>query len=316
MTIIVAQNIDDSWKKTLQEAAPDHRIITGRDQEHWEKEIHEAEVIAGWKPQMEALLPEDAPLQWIQTWSAGVDHLPLDRYEAKGWMVTSANGVHAYPISETIFMFLLGWTRKLGSYVRQQQLQQWHHAGLNDELHGKTMMLFGLGAVGEETARIGDAFRMNVIGVRRSGKSSPYASEVLTLQEAAERIAEADVVVNTLPLTNETMDWFDKNTFERMKADAFFVNIGRGSTVVEKDLIEALEAGTIAGAGLDVFEQEPLPEDHPFWQMEQVMMTPHTAGSTRYYHDRVLEQIFLPNLKSWLENKEPGINRVSFDAGY
>jgi phosphoglycerate dehydrogenase-like enzyme len=315
-TIIIAQNINEELKKEVEEAAPDYKIITGKDKSTWEPYINEAEIIAGWKPKMAESLIEKAPLQWIQTWSAGVDQLPLEDYKRKGYKVTSANGVHAYPISETIFAFLLGWTRKLHTYVRQQEKKTWHHAHLKKEMHEKAVLIYGMGAIGKETAKIAKAFEMHVAGVRRTVKNTPYTDEVMTFEEAAEKLPEYDYIVNTLPSTKETKHLFSETIFEKMNRETFFVNIGRGDTVDEKALVAALEQENIAGAGLDVFTEEPLPEDHPFWTMENVIMTPHTAGSTEKYNERVIRDIFIPNLQAYTENKELPVNVVDYEAGY
>ncbi|TVP88710.1 MAG: D-2-hydroxyacid dehydrogenase [Alkalicoccus sp.] len=315
-TIIIAQNINEELKKEVEEAAPDYKIIAGKDKSAWEPYINEVEIIAGWKPEMAEALTEKSPLQWIQTWSAGVDQLPLRDYEQKGYTVTSANGVHAYPISETIFAFLLGWTRKLHTYIRQQEKKTWHHAHLKKEMHEKSILIYGMGAIGTETAKIAKAFGMHVAGVRRTVKNTPYTDEVMAFEEAAAKLTEYDYVVNTLPSTKETKHLFSENIFTQMNPGTFFVNIGRGDTVDEKALINALEKEKIAGAGLDVFTEEPLPEDHPFWTMENVIMTPHTAGSTEKYNERVIRDIFVPNLLAYRKEKELPMNLVDYEAGY
>ncbi|WP_147804422.1 D-2-hydroxyacid dehydrogenase [Alkalicoccus halolimnae] len=315
-TIVIAQNIGETLTKEVEQEVPGWKVITGKEKEDWEPYINEADIVAGWKPEMFEQLADNAPLKWIQTWSAGVDNLPLTSYEQAGFLLTSANGVHAYPISETIFAFLLGWTRKMHAYIRQQQKKEWHHAHLKGEIHEKTILIYGVGAIGKETAKIAKAFGMHVIGVRRTKKETPEADETLTFEEASSRLAECDYVVNTLPSTEETKQLFTKDLFEKMKEETFFVNIGRGDTVDEEALLSALQKGDIAGAGLDVFSEEPLPEDHPFWTMDNVIMTPHTAGSTGIYHERVIRDIFIPNLRSYVNGRELPVNRVDYKAGY
>lgn len=315
-TLLVAQDINEHLQEEVREAVPEWKVIFGRKAENWKADIENAEIIAGWKPEMEKELTEASPLRWIQTWSAGVDSLPLAAYEEKGYIVTSANGVHAYPISETIFALLLGWTRKIHKYVRQQEKKVWHHAHLNGEIHGKTMIIFGVGAIGEETAKVAKAFGMKVIGVRKSGKPTSFTDEVVTMAEVDQRLQEADFIVNALPLTEETKGYFTLKKFQRMKKEAFFINIGRGDTVAEEALIAVLEAGELAGAGLDVFQTEPLPKSSLLWEMEQVIITPHTAGSTSYYNDRVIRDIFLPNLKAYIKGEELPANVVNYKQGY
>ncbi|MGD7044977.1 D-2-hydroxyacid dehydrogenase [Jeotgalibacillus proteolyticus] len=315
-TLIITQNLSSHLEEQVHTLLPDWNIITGKDASSWKPHLQEAEIIAGWKKEMDELLTDDARLKWLQSWSAGVDNLSLDVFEKRNQLVTSANGVHANPISETIFAMMLGLTRLVHTYVKQQQSKTWHHAGLGLEMHGKTLGLLGAGAIGKETAKIAKAFGMKVIGFRRSGKEEEYFDTMIPMTELTSALPECDYVVNTLPLTKETTGLFNTEQFESMKESAYFINIGRGETVNEKALIKALQENKIAGAGLDVFEQEPLEENNPLWEMDQVIITPHTSGATEYYNQRVIEEIFIPNLKDYLKDQKPSINLVDFKKGY
>ncbi|MDN4526062.1 D-2-hydroxyacid dehydrogenase [Fictibacillus fluitans] len=316
--LLIAQNIDASYVEKVQKIIPDWNIVTGKDKEIWQKEAPEAEIIAGWKTGMEeyTLEHENPSLKWVQTWSAGVNNLPLDRLSSRNIQLTSANGVHAFPISETIFALMLGLTRKIHTYVRSQQSKTWDHSNLKLEIHGKTLGILGTGAIGRETAKIAKAFGMKVLGMRHSGKPEEYIDEMYTSKQLHNLLPECDYVVVTLPLTKETNRMLGKKEFHLMKNTAFLINIGRGDIVVEDDLIEALNTGEIAGAGLDVFEKEPLETSSPLWEMENVITTPHTAGSTEYYDQRVIEDILIPNLKDYLDGKYPSINAVDYNKGY
>ncbi len=200
--------------------------------------------------------------------------------------------------------------------MKNQQAKVWHHSGLKLEIHNKTIGLIGAGAIGKETARIAKAFGMKVIGVRHSGKPEEYFDEMFTSGQLNDVLPQCDYVVVTLPLTQETRQLFGAKQFTLMKDSAFFINIGRGEIVKERDLIDALQNGVIAGAGLDVFEKEPLSEDSPLWELDNVIVTPHTAGSTEYYTRRVIEDIFIPNLKEYITRGIPGINLVDYKKGY
>ncbi|MBS2967887.1 D-2-hydroxyacid dehydrogenase [Metabacillus sp. KIGAM252] len=314
--LIIGQNLQDTYVNQIQEVIPDWKIIVGRDSAIWGKDIAGAEIIAGWRKEMTDHLAEAEDLKWIQTWSAGVNNMPLKELEKKTIALTSANGVHAYPISETIFALMLGLTRNIHSYVRNQQAKTWHHANLKLEIHHKTIGILGIGAIGKETAKIAKAFNMKVLGLRHSGKKAEFVDEMYTPDQLNEMLPECDYVVITLPLTKDTHRMIGKEQFSLMKNSAFFINIGRGDIVVEKDMIAALQSGEIAGAGLDVFENEPLENSSPLWNMENVIMTPHTAGSTEYYDERVIGEILLPNLKKYLAGEEPDVNRVDFEKGY
>ena len=316
-TCIVTHDLEPSQIDKIKEIIPDWELISGKDSANWHNELKEAEVIAGWKKELkEMVLEGNSNLRWFQSWSAGVDSLPLAEMESQGIQITSANGVHANPISETIFALMLGLTRKIHTYVKNQQAKVWHHSGMKLEIHNKTIGMIGTGAIGKETARIAKAFGMKVIGVRHSGKPEEYIDEMYTSSQLNDVLPLCDYVVVTLPLTQETRQLFGAEQFTRMKDSAFFINIGRGEIVKETDLIAALQNGQIAGAGLDVFEKEPLSEDSPLWEQDNVIITPHTAGSTEYYTKRVIEDIFIPNLKEYINSGNPGINQVDYKKGY
>ncbi|TLS35970.1 D-2-hydroxyacid dehydrogenase [Pseudalkalibacillus caeni] len=315
--MVITHNLDEKYVNRINELVPDWDVIVGKDRDTWENHLQDAEVVAGWKKGIgDQLFGDNAKLRWLQTWSAGVNSIPLEKFEQNDVYVTSANGVHSYPISETIFALMLGLTRKIDTYVRNQAAKTWHHSNLKLEIHGKTLGLIGVGAIGRETAKIAKAFDMTVLGVRNSGNPAENVDEMFTPEELHSILPRCDYVVVTVPLTEKTQHLFGAGEFNLMKESSFFINIGRGRIVVEEDLIAALKDNKIAGAGLDVFEQEPLPEESPLWKMEKVIITPHTAGSTEHYNKRVIEDIFIPNLKNYLKGEEPSVNLVDFSKGY
>lgn len=314
--MVITHNLDECLIQKIKETVPEWELVIGKDRTVWQNHLKDAEIIAGWKKEMEEFLEENIHLRWLQSWSAGVDDLPLEKLAESKILLTSANGVHVFPISETIFALMLALTRKIHTYIRNQQSKTWHHSGLKLELHQKTVGIIGVGAIGKETAKIAKAFGMNVLGVRRSGKPEEFVDEMFTTDHLSQILPKCDYVAVTLPLTKDTRHLFGKEQFVLMKPSAFFINIGRGEVVNEAELIQALQDGQIAGAGLDVFETEPLDESSPLWDMENVIITPHTAGSTEHYNKRVIEDIFIPNLKSYLEGKTPTVNLVDYEKGY
>jgi phosphoglycerate dehydrogenase-like enzyme len=315
--LVITHNLEDNLLEQINAILPDWEVIAGKDKEVWQEHAKDAEIIAGWKKGLEEYcLTPDSKLKWLQSWSAGVNAMPLDRLESRGIFLTSANGVHAYPISETIFALMLGLTRKIHTYVKNQQTKNWHHANMKLEIHEKTIGIIGVGAIGKETAKIAKAFGMKVLGVRHSGKPADHVDEMYTTEQLSELLPQCDYVVVTLPLTKETHHLFGAEQFQQMKSTAYFINIGRGEIVVEEELIAALQEGTIAGAGLDVFEQEPLSAESPLWEMDNVIITPHTSGSTQHYDQRLVKNILIPNLKSYLLGKDPGVNLVDYKKGY
>ncbi|MGD6833007.1 D-2-hydroxyacid dehydrogenase [Sutcliffiella halmapala] len=315
--MVITQDIGDEYTKKIKALAPDWELIVGKEKDVWASYANKAEVIVGWKKDLEEIsLCGGSELRWVQAWSAGVNTMPLEKLASKDIALTSANGVHAFPISETILGLMLALTRKIHTYVKNQQEKKWHHAHMNLEMHGKTIGIIGVGEIGKETAKIAKAFGMRVLGVRNSGEEADNVDSMFTPEELHQVLPECDYVVITLPLTPLTNQMFGEKEFKMMKKSSFIINIGRGEIVKEEELVEALQTGEIAGAGLDVFVKEPLEENSPMWEMDNVIITPHTSGSTEHYTKRVIENIFLPNLLQYLEGKKPTINLVDYSKGY
>lgn len=315
-TIVFLQELDESQQKQIQDVAPHYQLKAVPAKQADASLFKDAEIIVGWSRKLEDyILAEDCPVKWVQTWSAGVDKMPFDRLEHKQVLLTSANGVHTVPISEQIFGYMLSFSRNFHQAIRNQSKQTWDTSGTFTELKGKTIAIVGVGNIGQETARLAQAFGMQTIGVRRSGKSTDYIEHMYTMDKLDEALVNADYVINILPLTDETEKLFNQERFAAMKESAIFINVGRGPTVDTDALFYALEHKVIAGAGLDVFDPEPLPEDHPLWNMEQVIITPHIAGSNEHYTERVLE-IFLTNLEAYQAGKTLPINLVDYGKKY
>lgn len=314
--IVFFHTLSDAHLARIQATVPGWDIIHGKSVDVWQPHLKEAQIVCGWNKQaeQECLQPGTA-LRWVHNWGAGVDRIPIARLHEAGIVLTNSSGVHPYPISETVFAMMLAFTRKLHVYVRQQLERKWHHAGLRAEMHGKTIGIVGVGAIGTEIARLARAFGMKVLGMRRSGLPLPEVDVMYGRDGLGELLRQSDYVVVTVPLTDETYHMIGAEQFGQMKETAFFVNIGRGATTDTEALLAALRERRIAGAGLDVFEQEPLPPEHPLWGMDNVMITPHSSGSTEHYDDRALE-LFLRNLQDFAQGKQPSVNRVDPELQY
>lgn len=315
-TMICFEAITEEDQQRIQQATPGWKIIHSKEKEGWLPHLPEAEILIGWKKEAgEVLQQPNSKLRWVQNWGAGVDKLPLNQFAKRKILLTNTSGVHAIPISETIIGMMLSFARGLNKARMNQAERKWDHKMPLTEIYGKTAGLIGVGAIGEETARVAKALGMNVIGVRRSGEPSLHVDEMYPLDRLDDLLAQSDFVINTLPLTDATHHLMGQAQFEKMRPSAIYINIGRGGTTNTEALLAALNNGTIAGAGLDVFEQEPLPESSPFWGMENVILTPHNAGSTEQYKRRALD-IFISNLREYAEGKEPSRNRVDFNLQY
>lgn len=314
--IIVVIDIKEAYAEQIGHLASGWDVILGKDPKKWLHHLPDAEVIVGWQSIIaKECLQTGTALKWIQNWGAGVDKLPLKEIAEHGVVLTTASGVHPNPISESIFGMMLALTRKLHVAIRNQLEHKWHPSNQLGELHGKTILILGVGAIGMEVAKLSKAFGMKVLGVKRTLTESVYMDRIVTIDKLNEVISESDYVVNALPLTDFTNHVMGREQFSLMKPSSFYINIGRGGTTDTLAMIEALQGGTIAGAGLDVFEVEPLPAENPLWDMDNVIMTPHNSGVTEHYQERAM-QIFLQNLRDYLEGREPQLNRVDLKKQY
>src|SRR5690606_25077749 len=254
-----------------------------------------------------ALALRDAPrLRWLHTFSAGVDHPWFQALRARGIRLTTSSGAHAVPIAHTVLLYLLALSRGLPAWMDAQRRRGWEPHPVV-ELPGLVLGVVGLGPIGLEVARLGAAFGMRVIGVRRTPRGDEPC-EPWPLARLDELVALADALVLALPLTDGTRHLLDAARLARMKRGAWLVNVGRGALVDEAALVEALREGRLGGAGLDVFETEPLPPESPLWEMPNVIVTPHSSGNTPGNLVRATG-IFLDNLGRFVRG-EPLRNEV------
>ena len=249
-------------------------------------------------------------LRWVQAISAGVDHYDLDALEERGVVLTSATGVHAQPIAEQVLGYLLAFERDL-LLARDQQTDGIWRQYTGGELATKTVGIVGLGAIGGRVAELAGAVGSTVIGTKRDPSDAPDAvDEVFPASELETVLARSAYVVVACPLTEDTRELISWAELETMPSDAVLVNVARGDVVYEKALVRALQQDWIAGAALDVFEDEPLPAESPLWDLPNVLVTPHVAGSTPRYYERVAG-IFLENLDAFLTGDLNGMrNRI------
>jgi phosphoglycerate dehydrogenase-like enzyme len=241
------------------------------------------------------LLDRAKKLRFIQAIGAGTDQFPRDELRKRGIRLASARGVNARAVAEHAMALILALSRRLPEARDNQTRRVWRQmigdlSQREDELGGKTLLIVGLGDIGGRLARLAKAFDMRVVGLRRIPAAGRGAADAVHgMGELKSLLPEADFVVLSCPLTAETEKLIDADALARMKPSAHLVNVARGRVVDEAALIEALAARRIAGAALDVTVEEPLAPTSPLWGMEQVLITPHTAGETRRYEDNVIE---------------------------
>jgi phosphoglycerate dehydrogenase-like enzyme len=272
-------------------------------------------------------------LKWVQLLSAGADHAlggPLSRATIP---ITTASGIHATPIAEYTIASMLAFAHRFHVTMRAQMRHEWYRRGsfMNsvEELRGATLGVVGYGSIGRETARLAAAFGMEVLALKRNpgeprdpgwcprGLGDPdgrIPSAFYGPDQRLAMLAGSDYVAVTLPGTPHTRRFIGAREIAAMKPGAYLVNIGRGGVVDEAALVEALKAGRIGGAGLDVFEHEPLEEHSALWNLENVILTPHISGANRGYMDKACE-LFAENLRRFLAGSEL-LNVVDPQLGY
>ncbi|MGI6208718.1 MAG: D-2-hydroxyacid dehydrogenase [Anaerolineae bacterium] len=302
--------------EAIKALAPDKPVIVTRDRQEMEAVLDSVEIVAGGLPR--DLLERAPNLRWLQQWGAGVDWLMRSpEAREKDFILTNASGVHAIPISEHILAFMFAFARGLHHSIRSQTKHDWQGSkGVPvRELAGSTMVLIGVGAIGGRTAEVAAALGMRVLGVRRDPSvPAPGVEAMYGPDQLLSILPEGDFVVLTVPLTYETKGMIGERELRAMKDTAIIINIGRGGTIQADALVRALREGWIGGAGLDVTDPEPLPEDSPLWDMENVIITPHNSGSTPKYEERAMA-IFLDNLRRYVAG-EPLRNVVDKQLGY
>jgi phosphoglycerate dehydrogenase-like enzyme len=239
-------------------------------------------------------------MRWLHTFSAGVDHPVFKGLLARGVRVTTSSGASASAVAQMAILFLLALSRGLPAHLAAQRERRWV-PGQGEDLEGKVVGVVGLGPIGLEVAGLARALGMRVIGMRRR-PAGDEPCETWPMARLGELLAIADYVVLALPLTPDTHHLLDGAALARMRPDARLVNVGRGELVDEAALAAALRDGRIAGAALDVLEEEPLPEASPLWGMPGVIVTPHVAASTPMAHHHAAE-LFVENLGRWVRGE-------------
>jgi phosphoglycerate dehydrogenase-like enzyme len=328
---IAEEQIPPEILTAVHQALPSHlTLLHTQDEKTIFAKAPDIEIVTGWfKDDWFLAMPN---LRWAQQWGAGANWiLENETLRDRPFTLTNVSGVHAVPISERIFAMLLALGRRLRHAHDAQKAHIWAKAkhptesfadipfafgsDMLFELADKTMLLIGVGAIGERTAKLAQAFDMHVIGVRHDpDKPSNYVNQMVSPQDLHAVLPQADFVVITAPLTPDTYHLIGEAELAVMKPTAYIVNIGRGPIIDETALLPALQNKTIAGAALDVFEQEPLPPDSPMWALDNLLITSHYAGNTPRYHERAFA-IFLDNLGRY-QRGEPLRNVVDKQLGY
>jgi phosphoglycerate dehydrogenase-like enzyme len=296
------------WGRRIAAAHPELEVVVAETKEGAEQAMPLAEAAYGTIPP--ELLAKAQKLRWLQAPQAappaGFYYRELIEHPL---VITNFREIYNDHIGAHVMAFVLAFARGLHVYLPQQLRREWRPAGRESDdvvlhLPEATALVVGVGGIGGEVARLASAFGMHVIGIdERRGPPPPGVAELHRAAALDDLLPRADFVILTVPHTPETEGFMNRSRFRRMKKSAFFINIGRGMTARLDDLVAALEAGEIAGAGLDVFEQEPLPGDHKLWTMPGVLITPHTAGHGPYLDERRFE-VLSDNARRFVNGEE------------
>lgn len=236
----------------------------------------------------------DRPLHWVHLSSAGVDHFPVEKYADAEIPVTNSSGIHSACMAENALGLMISHAHRLPQFHEAQNRHEWRRDLAWAEkftVNDQPVCVVGLGAIGRQVAAYADVIGMQVTGVKRTPESIPHVDHVYPAEDLHAAIEEARFVVLCVPLSEATRHLMSTPEFETMRSDAMLVNISRGSVVDEPALIQALESDELAGAALDVFEEEPLPAESPLWEMDDVIVTPHVSGAFQSYYKKVAELV-------------------------
>lgn len=319
--VLISFDLPSVNVERIRGVSPSLEVVQSEDKEAAVRLIEDADVLFAGFFSRELFLAASR-LKWIQAWGAGVDRFLFPEVVNSPVTLTSAAGVHPTPISEHVLGMMLCFCRKLHVSIRNQAERKWESFESEDaseqveELSGKTLGVVGLGRIGAEIARKAKCLGMRVIATRRdpSRPASEGVERLVPPVDLDQLLAESDFVVLSLPLTSDTRGMIGETQLRSMKQRGYLINVSRGKIVQEDKLIEALKKGWIAGAGLDTFENEPLPESSELWGFKNVIITPHVAGQTPYYMER-LTNIFCENLSRFI-HEQPLINVVDKTLGY
>ncbi len=317
MLVLVLTHPGNDFVRVLRKAEAE--VVVGADASSFtEDQLARAEVVVAHNHRggiLNALLPKLTSLRWVHTMSAGVEDVLQPPFRQTGLPLTNARGVYRRSLAEWSLLAMLYFAKDVRRLVEQRQAGVWSQFDCL-MLRDSRLAIIGYGAIGREVARLAFGFGMRIVATRRRAPSAA-ADEFATIVPSAQTLmalTDADYVVSCLPLTPETRHALGTREFSVMRPSSVFINIGRGATVQESALIAALEQKKIRGAGLDVFEKEPLPGDSPLWRMDNVLLSPHCADHTATWEHESAE-FFVENFARFAAGAELE-NVVDQESGY
>ena len=301
MNLLVLNILAEDYKKALEQKFPGLVVHPAKNEDEVGDFIERMNILLTVRISDE-LLKKASKLQWIHTITTGVDyliHLPSLRKEV---LISCSRGIHVPQMSEMALLFMLALNRNLPQFIRNQDKRVWERWPTK-LLYQKKVGILGIGAIGEEIARKCKVFGMTVLGIDVVRRKVDAVDYFYGPEDLLSAVREVDYFIIVVPNIPQTKKMVGADILSAMKPSAFLINIGRGEVVDEEALIRHLESGRIAGAALDAFWAEPLPEDHPFWGMKNVILTPHVGGMSEFCVNQVLA-IFEENLRRFLKGEK------------
>ena len=313
-TLGITVEIGQANVERLRREFPDIAIKVEQDLSNVATSLADVDAFVGRARHVE-LLSDASRIRWVQTLTAGADRVSHDDLQARGIVLTNGSGIHAINLAEHLVGLMLAFARGFPILFRAQQKHEWQQSIQQFELDGQTLCVVGLGDVGLALGERAAAMGMHVTGIRRRDLPVPPSiAKVGSMDMLEELVSEADHVAICLPLTSRTEHLFDANLLAKMKQGAYLYNIGRGEIIDQDALIEALNSGYLAGAGLDVMTPEPLPPDNPLWDAKNTFITCHTGGRSPRRMDRFLD-LLIDNINRYRSDR-PLRNIVDPIEGY
>lgn len=314
-TLLVMMTFLTEFRAKLEALSPELDIVYCEKQPPTEEDLKRASYI--WGNPSEEQLSLCEKLEWLQLQTAGHDRYVQPGVLPKGAMLCNCSGAYGLAISEFLLAHTLVLMRKLHLYRDLQHEHSWSHLGRIGIVARSSVLVVGIGDIGARYAQKMHALGARVFGIRRQVDKKPdYLEALYRMDQIDDILPQCDIVALCLPNHPETEGLFNRERIAKMKQGAFLLNVGRGSAVDTEALCDALESGALAGAGLDVVEPEPLPENHRLWSIKTAMITPHCAGGDQFgeIYPSIIE-VWCENLRR-LQADEPMLNRVDIETGY
>lgn len=276
----------------------------------------ELDILIGYSSGVDEAFIESCPnLKWIAWYATGVNNLPLDYIKERDIVLTNTRGVQAKQLAEFILAFILDDYKKMRtSYIHQKE-HKYDSTLTGRRLDGEKILFLGTGAIAQRAVKLLSPFDVEIVGVSKSGREKTGFTETYKIEDLDNVIGKADIVINSLPETQETYHLLNQSHFEKMKDEALFINVGRGTIVAQEDIVEVMKNKLIRHAYLDVFENEPIEADNPLYDLDNVTITAHITGNDINIKKDATE-IFERNLDDFLNKNEVNENRVDLDKGY